>query len=199
MELSHITDLFLATGNNHKRDEVQSILPQIKIKTPADISIAFHPDENGNSFFENALIKARSLYDYVKVPVLADDSGLCVRSLNGAPGIHSARYAVDHAASKSQDKKNIEKLLAKLDGEQNRAAYFVCCLVLYIQPDRFFVVQEICEGEILKSCRGENGFGYDPIFFIPALNKTMAELSPAEKNAVSHRGKALTGLKKLFN
>ena len=199
MELKNIRELFLATGNKHKLFEMQSILPQIKIQTPADLNIAFNPDESGKTFFENALIKARSLYEVVKVPVLADDSGLCVQTLNGAPGIYSARYAVYHADDKPQDKKNIEKLLAELGQSKDRAAYFVCCLVLYVQPDRFFAVQEICTGEILEAARGENGFGYDPIFFIPELGKTMAELSDAEKNAVSHRGKALNALKKLFD
>lgn len=198
MQIKNITEIFLASGNKHKLTEMQTILPMLKIKTPLDVKIKFAPDESGKTFFENAMIKAKALYEIVKEPVIADDSGLCVVSLNDAPGVYSSRYAGDHADTKGQDKKNNEKLLTVLGEQTNRAAYFVCCIVLYLKHNRFVVVQEICEGEILKETRGENGFGYDPIFFIPSLNKTMAELTAEEKNKISHRGKALAALKKLF-
>lgn len=184
-------EIFLATGNQHKKSEFQSALANVQIKIPRDCGLQFNPIETGTTFLENALIKARSLYRLVKTPVLADDSGLCVQALHGAPGIYSARYAVDHAGTQAQDMTNIQKLLKNLQGVKNRNAYFVCCIVLYFGENRFTVVQETCEGIITEKCSGENGFGYDPIFFLPQLNRTMAALTESEKNAVSHRGKAL--------
>lgn len=191
-------EFFLATKNNHKLIEFQSFLQPVKLKTPADLGINFLPNENGKSFFENAIIKANLLYDLVHKPVLADDSGLCVDALNGKPGIFSARYSGQCSDRETQDKKNIEKLLTELDGVQNRTARFVCCVVAYFGAKRFFVAQETCEGLILENCRGEKGFGYDPVFFIPQLNKTMAEISTEEKNLFSHRGKALAKIQKII-
>ncbi|MEL3908368.1 MAG: RdgB/HAM1 family non-canonical purine NTP pyrophosphatase [Treponemataceae bacterium] len=198
MQIKNLTEIFFATGNKNKITEMQSLLPELKIKSPLDAKINFAPNENGKTFFENAIIKAKSVYEIVKMPVIADDSGLCVVSLNDAPGIYSSRYAGKHADTKTQDKKNNEKLLSELSNKTNRNAYFVCCLILYLKHNRFVAIQEICEGEIIKEPRGENGFGYDPLFFISSLDKTMAELSTQEKNKISHRGKALTSLKKLF-
>lgn len=194
-------EVFLASGNEHKRKEFQSFLREINIKTPADLNIAFNPLESGTTFFENAMIKAKALYKIVKKPILADDSGLCVSALHGEPGIKSARYAVEHANSPEQDKKNIEKLLTELRSinTNDRSAYFVSCIVLYLGPHRFFVAQEICEGIILEELKGKNGFGYDPVFFIPHLAKTMAELSLEEKNTYSHRAKSLQQIKKIIS
>lgn len=195
-----MTEVFLASGNKHKCIEFQSFLREVSIKTPADIGMSFTPIENGNSFFENAMIKAQALYEVLQQPVLADDSGLCVTALHDAPGIYSSRYAGEHANGPEQDKKNIEKLLHDLaeTKSDDRSAYFVACIILYLEKNRFFVSQEICKGEIVSLAQGTNGFGYDPIFFIPNLGKTMAELSLEEKNKCSHRAKALVHMQKII-
>lgn len=194
-----MNEIYLASGNVHKKQEFQNFFPKIKVKIPSDEKINFDPVEDGKTFLENAMIKARALYEIVKKPVFADDSGLCVLALNNEPGIYSSRYAGVHSDDESQDKKNNEKLLTQLLNVENRSAAFVCCLVLYLNPLKFFVVQETCEGKILYEPKGKNGFGYDPIFFIPSLNKTMAELSPSQKNLYSHRAKALQKIQRFLD
>ena len=208
--------IYLATNNEHKRQELSQILKGYTILIPNDFKLNFNPVENGKSFFENALIKARALYDIVKSPTLADDSGLCVDILDGKPGIHSSRYAginFPHGkedVSLSAKEKNlllIEHINTTLkssettDTNNTRSARFVCCLVLYLGCERFFSVQESLEGKIVQSfseARGSNGFGYDPIFFLSEYNKTLAELSEEEKNKISHRGKATRAFQKLL-
>lgn len=192
-------EIFLASGNKHKLIEFQEALQGVKITPCSEVTANFSPVENGKTFLENAFIKAKELYSIVKAPVLADDSGLCVNALGGAPGIHSARYACVHAENQSGDMANIEKLLHELKGVTERSAYFSACVVLYINESKFFVVQESCEGLILDELRGGEGFGYDPVFFIPHLNRTMAQLTTNEKNAISHRGKALLALKQILS
>lgn len=189
--------IYLASGNINKKHEVQQLLPSHTIVLPKEENIEFDPEESGNSFFENAMIKARALYDIVKEPVLADDSGLCIDFLNGAPGIHSARYGAVNGEHVSAEA-GINKVLLQLHGVKNRRAHFACCMVFLLNKDRFYAVQEICEGSITEKPSGSGGFGYDPIFFMKEFGKTFAELSSNQKNAVSHRGRALDAIKKLI-
>lgn len=182
--------IYLASGNEHKRKEVAELLPAFKIVLPKDEGIQFAPEETGKTFFENAMIKAKTLYTIVKMPVLADDSGLCIHALDGRPGIYSARYGAENGNHITAHT-GIHKVLAELKGTINRKAHFACCMVFLTEEDRFCSVQEICEGSITESPYGNGGFGYDPIFFLERFGKTFAELLPEEKNAVSHRGLAM--------
>ena len=186
-------NIWFATNNAHKKEELQAIF-NIGVKIPSDAGIDFDPDETGLTFSENALHKARELRKLLKKdePVLADDSGLCVDGLDGRPGIYSARYGSNGGNNLTSAQRN-SLLLEELGANPKRSARFVCAMVLLLADDRFYLVQETIEGEIVKSCefsRGEGGFGYDPIFLIPRLGRTMAELSSEEKNRLSHRGKA---------
>ena len=186
--------IWFATGNAHKQAELAAILPGHVIKIPADAGIPFDPDETGASFAENALIKARELRRLIAAagfpdPVIADDSGLCVDALEGRPGIRSARYGAD-GGHKLSDRDRNALLLRELGDNPNRGARFVCAMALLFAGDRFFLAQETLEGELIAAAQGEGGFGYDPILFIPALGRTVAELSGEEKNRISHRGKA---------
>jgi XTP/dITP diphosphohydrolase len=209
--------IWFASGNAHKKKELASILEAAlspyagsdagplfsAIKIPADAGIAFDPEETGNSFRENALIKAAELYKLLRDSglfargdaVIADDSGLCIDALDGRPGIHSARYAGPASAHSREARTPVsaaEKnalILGELAGNPQRGARFVCAMVLLFSPDNYYIAQETLEGRICES-RGTGGFGYDPILLIPELNRTAAELSETEKNALSHRGKA---------
>ncbi|MDR2491544.1 MAG: RdgB/HAM1 family non-canonical purine NTP pyrophosphatase [Spirochaetaceae bacterium] len=201
-------EIWFATGNAHKRRELEDILqtalssPQgvvqeaVTLKIPCEADIPFDPEENGATFFENALIKAQALYEITGKPVIADDSGLCVEALGGLPGIFSARYRgrdADYSRAdveKHTDGRRNSLLLHELEGEHNRRACFVCCMVLYTGTNSFYAAQQTLEGLIVKAGRGEGGFGYDPLLYLPELGKTVAELDEAEKNRLSHRGKA---------
>ncbi|WP_428769800.1 non-canonical purine NTP pyrophosphatase [Treponema sp. HNW] len=200
--------LYLATGNLHKKKEMQEICRGHTILIPSDKGIDFNPIENGNGFFENALIKARALWEIVKEPVLADDSGICVDILGGAPGIYSARYAGSAFPKGRPDGTKIPQeeqnrlLLQAVNEAADKAAQtscelrrcrYVCAMVLYLEKERFYCVQETFEGtliEDIEQSRGKGGFGYDPIVFLSQHGKTVAELSDEEKNNMSHRGKA---------
>lgn len=190
--------LWLATNNDHKKRELEGIFIGHVLVTPASAGLAFEADETGSTFLENTLIKARALYDLVHEPVIADDSGLCVDAMDGRPGILSARYG-------SRDAKNIESwernelLLKELEHVTNRKARFVCSMVVLFSHDRFYVVQETLEGEIIRESRGSGGFGYDPILYLPEKGCTVAELSEEEKNRISHRGKAGKALARLLD
>ncbi|AIN93975.1 RdgB/HAM1 family non-canonical purine NTP pyrophosphatase [Treponema putidum] len=189
--------IYLASGNINKKREVQELLPSHRIVLPKDEGMEFDPEETGSTFFENSMIKAKALYDIVKAPVLADDSGLCVDFLNGAPGVHSARYGSiegEHVSAEA----GIIKVLNELKGVKKRSAFFACCIVFLLNENRFYSVQEICEGTISEAPSGAGGFGYDPIFFVEKLGKTFAELTSEEKNSISHRGKALVSISKLI-
>lgn len=181
--------IWLASQNIHKKIELEAILGGVRIQIPRDAGIAFDPEENGSTFLDNALIKARSLYDLTKEPAIADDSGICVDALGGRPGIYSARYGEEGGAKLSDQERNL-LLLRETADAANRKAKFVCAMVLYLGPDRFFAVQETLEGELIREGRGEGGFGYDPLLYLPDLGKTVAELSAEEKNRWSHRAKA---------
>jgi XTP/dITP diphosphohydrolase len=191
--------IWFATGNAHKKEELAAILGGRRIRIPAEAAApelgAFNPEETGRSFPENALIKARALYRLLEAagmagPVIADDSGLCVDALDGRPGVYSSRYGGE-GGKKTGDKERNGLLLSELGGDPNRRARFVCAMVLLYGPERFFIVQETLEGEIVRDTgRGSGGFGYDPILYLPDRDCTVAELSEAEKNRLSHRGRA---------
>lgn len=204
--------IYAATGNKHKKQELSQLFSPSEIIIPKDEGIIFDPDENGNSFVENTVIKAKALFDLVKAPVIADDSGICVDILDGKPGIYSARYIGNdsYSENKISDSERNKLLLeeayrvAKEKGIPEGtplSCRFVCAMVLYLGKDKFFVAQETIEGFLVKdieSANGTGGFGYDPIVFLPEYNKTIAELTPEEKNAISHRGKAAKTLKEVL-
>ncbi|PKL09802.1 MAG: non-canonical purine NTP pyrophosphatase [Spirochaetae bacterium HGW-Spirochaetae-7] len=183
--------LFVATNNAHKLEEIRSAMPGFDIRCPKDARIDFDFPEDESSFLGNSTGKALALWRLLGSPVLADDSGLCVDALGGRPGVLSARYgsAPDAAPLDSGDRNSM--LLAEMAGKADRNCRFVCCMTLAVTLDRVFVVQETCEGQLLDRPRGAGGFGYDPIVFLPELGRSVAELSPMEKNRVSHRGRAI--------
>lgn len=189
--------IYLASGNAHKREELSRVLSPHTVLTPSDAGLSFDPEETGSTFFDNALIKAKALHELVHLPTLADDSGLCVDALGGEPGIHSARFGSDNGVILDAGRKN-ELLLSLMNGVANRRAHYVCNMILYLGNDRFYSVQETLEGVIVESGRGSGGFGYDPVVFLPEYNKTVAELSPVEKDLCSHRGKAGRALARIL-
>ncbi|HAK34935.1 MAG TPA: XTP/dITP diphosphatase [Pantoea sp.] len=183
----------LATGNPGKVRELADLLSAFGLDIVAQTDLGVESaEETGLTFIENAILKARHAAQITGLPAIADDSGLAVDALGGAPGIYSARYAGEAAS----DRENLEKLLNALetvpDGE--RQAQFHCVLVYlrHAEDPTPLVFHGCWAGEITRSAAGEGGFGYDPIFYVPELGKTAAELSKTEKGAVSHRGKALT-------
>jgi len=181
--------IILATSNLGKVRELNSMLEgQYNVVSQIDMKVEEVP-ETGASFIENALIKARNASSQSQLPALADDSGLVVDALNGEPGIYSARYAGENAT----DEDNIVKLLSRMDDVDDRGASFWCAMVfvLYASDPEPIIVEKSWEGQILRELKGNNGFGYDPIFYLPELNCTSAQLSAEEKNRKSHRGQAL--------
>ena len=188
-------DILIATKNKGKAKDFESIFGPLgyTVKTLDDVASHLDVEETGSTFEENAILKAEALANELNTIVIADDSGLEVDALNGEPGIYSARYAGE---AKSDDA-NMEKLLANLDGvpAEERTARFVCAIAL-AQPGKETVTYRgTCEGVIASERRGEYGFGYDPIFFVPEQNKMMAELTPEQKSAISHRGNAIQKLR----
>ena len=177
-------------ANDHKKQEMMRLLNGVNITLPKEEAIAFDPVEDGNSFIENALIKAKDLYKKVNAPVLADDSGLVVDALDGRPGIHTSRYGDVDGKKLIQSEKNA-KLLGEMEGKENRRARFVCALVLMVSNEKIYIIQETVEGYIAHSIRGEHGFGYDPLFLVEETGKSAAELSDSEKDKYSHRGRAV--------
>ncbi len=183
-------ELVLASNNEHKFAEFSRLFPAVRLLLPRDIGVQLDFDENGATFFENARGKALALFAATARPVLADDSGLCVHALGGKPGVLSNRFGAGPDGKSLETAKRNAYLLDKLTGLTDRSAFFVCCLVLVQEEDRFVVVQETVHGTITEEPRGTNGFGYDPLFLLPRLGRTLAELSDEQKDAVSHRGRA---------
>lgn len=181
--------LVMATNNNNKLREVKEIFSPLGIEviSQREAGADCEPEENGVTFAENALIKAKAVYDIVKLPVIADDSGLCVDALDGRPGVYSARYAPkgQECAKLLEEMKNIP--------DDKRRAYFECCIA-YIDEKGVETFSGRCVGAIGHEEKGSNGFGYDPVFVYG--DKTLAELDSNEKNKISHRGAAL---KELYN
>jgi XTP/dITP diphosphohydrolase len=183
-------EIVLAGGNMHKKREISEILQDHTIVLPEECGVRFSHEETGTTYLDNALGKARALYRKIGRPVIADDSGISVPALGGAPGVYSARFGSDEGRKGLDDVGRYELLLEKMVGREDRSAFYVCCMVLLLEDYRFFACQETLHGELMKSPVGNGGFGYDPIFFLPDRNKTVAEISSAEKNEISHRGRA---------
>lgn len=179
--------IVMATNNANKLKEAGEILAPLGIEviSQKDAGADIEPEENGTTFAENAMIKAEAVYDIVKIPVIADDSGLCVNALDGRPGVYSARYAPkgEECARLLDEMKDIP--------EEEREASFKC-VIAYVDENSRFTVDGSCVGRIGHEQRGKNGFGYDPIFMCG--DRTMAEMSAEEKNSLSHRGAALKAL-----
>jgi XTP/dITP diphosphohydrolase len=190
---SKVMELILATGNPHKKEELSRILAPHIVLIPSDIGVDFDADETGTSYLENALIKARVLAEASGGrPVLADDSGISVPALGGAPGVFSARYGSEGAGRELEASERNQLLLqnmADFSGEK-RQAFFVCCMALILEDYRIFTAQETFGGIIAEEPSGAGGFGYDPIFLLPETGRTVAELDEGEKDRISHRGRA---------
>lgn len=187
--------VLIASNNAHKVKEIKDILSKhhFDVFSLDEAHIDIEVEEDGNTFMENAYKKASEIYNaYSEYMVIADDSGLMVDALGGAPGVYSARYAGEHGNSK----KNNEKLLKELKGvsEKDRSAKFVCAIVLIIDKNTIIKAQGEANGIILEEERGNSGFGYDPLFYVPSYGKTFAELGPEIKNCISHRADALKKL-----
>lgn len=189
--------IVLATRNQGKVKEFAEMLKDfpVEIKGLADFGPIPEAVEDGATFDDNAYKKASFTAKVLGLPAMADDSGLTVEALGGAPGVYSARYA----GEKATDNDNIAKLLKEMEGQANRKAAFECVISLAVPAGPALTFEGRCEGEILTAPRGEDGFGYDPVFFCPTLGKTFAEASMEEKNRVSHRGKAVAQVAAEFN
>jgi XTP/dITP diphosphohydrolase len=191
--------IVLASGNPGKIREIRSLLTPLAIEVipQTELGIA-EAEEPHDTFLENALAKARHASRAAGLPALADDSGLCVRALGGAPGVHSAYYAGRQGTREERDARNNQKLLENL--KHDRLAYYVCIMAFVERPEdnKPLVAEGRWHGEIGRAPRGSNGFGYDPLFVVKGLGKTAAELGPDEKNRISHRGMALARLLELL-
>jgi len=191
--------LVLASGNPGKAREIEAIAGrslELVLQSALNIAEAAEPHP---TFVENALAKARHASRAARLPALADDSGLCVEALSGEPGVHSAYYAGRTGSREERDARNNAKLLAEL--KDDRRAYYCCLMVLVRHPEdpRPLIAEGVWHGEIARASRGANGFGYDPLFLVPELDKTAAELAAADKNRISHRAAALRKLLELLH
>ncbi len=185
---SPVMKIVVATTNQHKLQEIASYLTDCEIVSAATVGFTDEVAETGQTFLDNAFLKARAVAKATGLPTLADDSGLCVDALHGAPGVYSARYSGGSMTD------NRRSLLKNLRGVTDRRAKFVCAMVLVLPDGREFTAIGETLGQITEQERGENGFGYDSLFRSDDLQKTFAEATPTEKLAVSHRGRALQKL-----
>ncbi|HAW15444.1 MAG: RdgB/HAM1 family non-canonical purine NTP pyrophosphatase [Clostridiales bacterium] len=186
--------IIIATGNNDKVREIDEILQGTGFEAVSMKSLGLHPDivEDADSFRGNALKKAMAVHELTKEYVMADDSGLCIDALDGAPGIYSSRFCGEDSTYEEKFKKIFE--LLKDVPEEKRTAHFTCAIAV-VRPDgSHFTVEEYFNGVLHEEPAGENGFGYDPIFFVPEYNMTSAQMTPAMKHSMSHRGKALRAM-----
>ena len=185
----------LASQNRHKLTEIQAILAKydMELVLQSDLGVRIDVEENGSSFEENSELKARAVMEATGLPAIADDSGLCVDVLGGAPGIYSARYGAPACVT---DRDRLNHLLEELRGvrSEERTARFVCVITLLYPDGRKLTARGICEGMITFEPRGDDGFGYDPVFYIPSMGCTFAQMGADRKNAISHRANALQRL-----
>ena len=195
--MQHQILLVIATRNKGKTKEIKDLFKDfpVDIKDLDDFGPIPHLEEDGDTFDENAYKKASFAARILGMPALADDSGLMVEALKGAPGVHSARYAGENAT----DEQRYLKLLSEMEGRTNRKAAFECVISIAVPTGPALTYEARCEGMITEMPAGSNGFGYDPVFYYPPYQKTFAELTRQEKNRVSHRGKALAELKDEFD
>lgn len=180
-----------ASGNAGKIREISEILNDYRVISCKELGFTDDIEETGKTFYDNALIKAETVAKALNMPVLADDSGLCVTALSGAPGVYSARYS-----GTGTDEGNIDKLLKETENLSDRSAKFVSAVVVYYPDGKIVSAQGETFGEILRARRGNGGFGYDPVFYSYDLKKSFGEASAEEKNSVSHRARALAKLRK---
>lgn len=191
--------LIIASQNKHKIEEFDKILSKYGFEVCGRDDAGLPKDdiiEDGNTFEENSLIKAKAIWDIARTATLADDSGLCVDFLDGAPGIYSARFAGENSNGKQNNEKLL-KLLAAAD-TSNRSARFVCVITVILENGEKIVTRGECEGKIQEKETGANGFGYDPLFIPTGYDVSMAELAPEEKNKISHRAKAIAQLSEIL-
>ena len=189
-----IKKLIIATANKHKLSEIKSILKDgVKeiASMPADIEI----EENGKTFMENSLIKAKAVYEKTKIPSLADDSGLCINALGGKPGLYSARYGGENLSYKEK----MQMILEELKDKKDRTAYFITSAVCILNEKYYIALEGRVDGKIIESPKGFEGFGYDPIFMPNGFNITYAEMPAKEKNLISHRFIAMSKMKKILS
>ena len=179
----------LASQNKHKLEEMQAILSAhgVEVVLQSDLGLHVDVEETGGTFAENALLKAKAVMEASGLPAIADDSGVCCDALSGAPGVYSARYG----GPELDDAGRYRLLLANMQGAKTRAAHFTSAIACVFPNGDVIEAQGECPGTIAFAPQGDGGFGYDPVFFLPQLRKTYAQLTPEEKAAVSHRGKAL--------
>ena len=179
----------LATQNPKKRAEMSAILSDlgVEIVTEEELGLKVEVEETGSTFAENAALKAKAVMEAANLPAIADDSGLCVKAMNGGPGVYSARFGGEEL----DDAGRYRLLLEMMRGQTDRSAYFQTVIVGAFPGGEWIAAEGKCNGTIAFAPMGTNGFGYDPVFFVPELEKTFAQLQPEEKAAISHRGKAL--------
>ena len=179
----------LASHNPGKLAEMQSILSGygVEVVSPAEVGVSLEVEETGGTFGENAMLKAKAYCEASGLPAIADDSGLCVDALTGGPGVYSARYGGEDL----DDRGRCMLLLSNLRGQTTRAAHFSCAIACAFPDGRTLTAEGRCDGAIAFAPLGDGGFGYDPLFLLTEKGKTFGQLSPEEKSAVSHRGKAL--------
>mgnify|MGYP002521966915 FL=1 len=183
--------IVVASGNAGKIREISEILNDYRVISCKELGFTDDIEETGKTFYDNALIKAKTVASALNMPALADDSGLCVTALGGAPGVYSARYS-----GTGTDEGNIDKLLKETESFSDRSAKFVSAVVVYYPDGKIVSAQGETFGEILRARRGNGGFGYDPVFYSYDLKKSFGEASAEEKNSVSHRARALAELRK---
>lgn len=184
----------LASHNKKKIAELQTILGDLGVEviSQSEAGVDIEVEETGTTFEENARLKARAVMEATGLPAIADDSGLSVDALNGEPGVYSARYG----GPGLDDTGRWQLLLKNMEGEENRACRFVCVICCAFPDGGELLARGECPGVLARAPQGEGGFGYDPIFYLPQLDKTMAQLTPQEKNSISHRGNALREFQK---
>lgn len=188
--------MVLASQNQHKLEEMQRLLAQqgVTVVLQSALGLQVEVEETGETFLENARLKAQAVMQASGLPAIADDSGLCVDCLNGAPGVYSARYGGEGLS----DTERYQLLLKAVSGQGDRSCRFVSSIVLCMPNGDLIEAEGSCEGTLAYHPKGENGFGYDPIFFVPALKKTFAELTAEEKNQISHRARAFEQFTQAF-
>lgn len=192
--------ILIASNNRYKFSEIASVLstlPDIKLYSLKDFGINVDVTEDGNTLEENALIKAKAIYDLSGVATLSDDTGLFVKALNGEPGVYSARYAGEKATYED----NCIKLLKNLKdiSDENRTAQFESVICFYVNEKEHYFFKGVCSGKIINEKRGKSGFGYDPLFEPNGYEKTFAEMTNEDKNKISHRSKALEAFRKFIS
>ena len=189
----------LASQNKHKLAEIQAILSRfdMELVLQSELGVQIDVEETGTSFEENSMLKAKAVAEATGLPAIADDSGLCVDVLGGAPGIYSARYGAPECVT---DRDRLNHLLENLRGvrSEERTARFVCVITLLRPDGSSLVARGSCEGLITFEPRGEDGFGYDPVFYVPAMGCTFAQMGAERKNAISHRANALMRLERML-